>query len=228
MPRNFEDDPRRKHELAMRSSIDSIYRQCWPGCQIKRFDHSDDAILDIKYGIDVEVKMSNGMVLLGQEKALQYRYRTHRTVTVEYWNDPITKTKPGDWFHLASQFYFCGYATADGKMLDPWVLLDWMQVVEATRRGEINWGLRDNSKTNALANFKFVKMKDLPPQTILFSKGLEATKQVVRPFVHAPQKPNPDYLRAQLRAMSDFDRLVLLSEMLAETVEVAKKKKRAA
>lgn len=169
---SFEQNSRRKHELKMRPAIDSIYARVWPGCTIERFERSEDVILDIKFAIDVKITLPNGMILTGQEKALTYPNRRYRTVTVEYWNDPETKQNPGDWFHLASQFYFCGYSTQAGDGFDPWVILDWAQIVEATRRGRIIWKTQGNNHSNARANFKNTPMEDLPRRAIMYSYGL--------------------------------------------------------
>lgn len=156
----------------MRPVIDAIYGQQWPGCTISRFERDDDLILDKKHAIDVKVSLPCGMILLGQEKALRHHYAKFGTVTVEYHNNPLTQ-EPGDWFHLASQFYFCGYATEDRDGFTSWVLLNWPKVVQATHEKRLTWsGPRDNSKTSARASFKHIKMGQIPSECVMASHGV--------------------------------------------------------
>lgn len=153
----------------MYSAVDAIYLSLWPGVTIKR--HLPEH-LDRLNGIDVLIKFPNGMILTAQEKALRFEYRACATVTVEFWNDPQTRQKPGDWFHEAAQLYFCGYATQDRRGLNPWILLNWPNVVLATHAGLICWRMRENSKTRAQANYKYAYMRDFPDFCVIASSGV--------------------------------------------------------
>lgn len=170
MVSNFDNDLRRKHEIAMRPIVNRVYDYVWPGCAYQRFDKSE-SVLDIKYGIDVKVTLPNGMALFGQEKVLRADYRHYETVTVEYYNVPKNKI-PGDWFHLAAQFYFCGYANVAKTTITPWVLLDWPAIILATQKGLLRWSKpRDNSMTVAQANFRHIRMVDIPDRCIIAKWG---------------------------------------------------------
>jgi len=153
----------------MQPIIDAIYLNIYPNIKtINRFAKGDDvSILDSEFGIDVKLSLNDGMVINGQEKSLSYDYREKRSVTVEYYNDPIQRIQ-GDWFKLACQFYFVGYTTEDMKGFNPWVLLDWMQVVLETQRGNIHWASHNPIRgSSAKANFRYTSMDSIPPNCII-------------------------------------------------------------
>lgn len=210
LPNNdFEKNSRRQQEITMRPVIDAIYAKVWPGCTIKRFDSDEDKLLDIKYGIDVQVTLPSGMILLGQEKALSHRYATFRTVTVEYLNDPKTGDK-GDWYHLAPQFYFCGYATADNAALKPWVLLNWPSVVLGTTTKKIAWvGPIDNSKSPAKASFVYIQMDAIPNDCVIASEGL-----TLQPQSFAPVKTEQQQVKELIANMTIAELRDVISEVL--------------
>jgi hypothetical protein len=225
---DFNKDPRRQHELAMRPAIDKIYAATWPGCVVERTEREDDAILDKKHAIDVRVVQPNGMLLLGQEKALQAQYASFGTVTVEFMQDPNTNER-GDWFHLASQFYFCGYATEDKTGFSKWVLLNWPLVVLESNTGAFKWeGPRDNSKSRARANFRHVKMTDIPATCIIAHSGFDVKTGVITkplPVPSLPVKSPQQQIRELLLTLSPQDRLKLLGEVLISEASSAGQKR---
>lgn len=208
---NFDNNPRRKQELEMRPAIDAIYNTVWPGCSIKRYEHEADFVLDIKHAIDVEITQPNGMILLGQEKALSAEYSKYGTVTVEYMQDPTTE-EHGDWFHLASQFYFCGYATEDKTGFSQWVVLNWPSVVLESQNGHMPWeGPRDNSKTQARANFRHIKMALIPSACILAHGGFTPKEARATPeLVLTPMQ----IIQAQLPSITQQEVKLLLADLL--------------
>ena len=165
MAEDFERDPRRRQEIRGRPIADHIYRQVF-GEQvgIERMERAQDTILDVRFAIDVQLTLPTGMILTGQEKFLSHKYASFRTVTVEYWQNPQTQ-EPGDWFHLAPQFYFAGYAAQDS--FDPWVLLDWPQVVLATHAGTLRWEGNQNKDGRARASFRFCRMDTIPDECVI-------------------------------------------------------------
>ena len=204
---DFMKNPRKQSELRRRPAIDAIYNRVFPGCTIKRFDHGNDLILDVRFAIDVELKMPNGMILLGQEKALGNEFARFRSVTVEYYQDPTIKEE-GDWFKLAAQFLFCGYANITDTEFNPWVILDWAQVVESTRLNNIHWMINKNKDGRARANFKYTVMDKLPVSCILHSGGLAVPILMPKPVV----KPRQMTLEPKLRQPSLFEAVPQASE----------------
>ena len=148
----FERNPRRKQELRGRPFADRIYLTLFgEATEIKRAEREEALVLDMQHAIDVTLTLPTGMVATGQEKFLDYHLDT---VTVEFMNDPRTGA-PGDWFHLASQFYFVGYFNSGRTGFRTWIMLDWLVVALATLNGEINWQDNRNKDGRARASFKY-------------------------------------------------------------------------
>ena len=163
----FEKDPRRQQEIRLRPVADRLYRKVFgEGTIICRFDRDADLVLDKQFAIDVQIGLPGGMLLLGQEKFLSYKFAKYATVTVEYEQNQHTGER-GDWFRLSSQFYFVGYAANDERSFDPWILLNWPAVVIATHTGKLLWGTHVNRDGRALASFKYCRMADIPVNCII-------------------------------------------------------------
>lgn len=166
---SFERDPRRRQEIAGRPIADDLYRQVFgQNIAIARMEREEDKELDKRFAIDVEITLSTGQILLGQEKFLSYEYARYRSVTVEYEQNQFTKER-GDWFRLATQLYFVGYFTADGKRFDPWVLLNWPNIVIATSRGRLRWFDNNNQNGRARASFRWCRMDNIPQECLIAS-----------------------------------------------------------
>jgi hypothetical protein len=175
--RDFNKNPRRLQELAGRPIADNIYRSIFGATtDIKRAENEDDAVLDKYFAIDVKLTLPSGQILLGQEKFLSHEYANYKSVTVEHYQNPMTG-EHGDWFKLAAQFYFIGYLTADRTAFDPWVLIDWLQIVVKTLHGEIQWRNNGNTKSNARASFRYTNMVALPKSCIISSSWLQEYKK---------------------------------------------------
>lgn len=170
---NFENAPRRLQEKKGRPLADVIYRQTFgSGITIARAERDDGEVLDRQHAIDVTISLENGMVILGQEKFLSHKYSHYRSLTIQHWKDPRAHV-PGDWFHLASQFYMCGYLTEACTSFDPWVLVKWLDVVLATAAGLIQWqDNRNSDPTRHRSTFRYTIMDDLPAGCIYCSGGL--------------------------------------------------------
>lgn len=107
-------------EEKMTSHIDQIYKNIFGSnlVNIERIDrnkyYKDDraAVMDSDLSIDTHLTFSNGMVLTVQEKTLRFINSRYNQFTFEYYNNPKTKD-PGEWFKMAAQLYFFGYANQD-------------------------------------------------------------------------------------------------------------------
>jgi hypothetical protein len=83
--------------------------------EITRFSKEDRHILDRDYHIDVELLFTNGIKLLGQEKALRLTWLKYNTFTIEFYQNRYKREK-GEFFNLGAQFYLHGYL--DGNTPD--------------------------------------------------------------------------------------------------------------
>lgn len=157
----FENDPRRKQEIRLRPYADDIYKFVFgPDIDILRFDK--DVILDKRFAIDVQIRLRSRQILLGQEKFLSTIYSKFNSLTVEYMQNT---NEQGDWFKLASQFYFVGYEAPSGFY--PWVITDWLAIVLATHKGDIDWQYNDNKDGHAQASFKYININELPLNCVI-------------------------------------------------------------
>ena len=110
----------KQFEESMHPHINSIYRRLFSNLtEIKRSDRTKECdqkilFMDKELAIDTFLHFKDGTILTMQEKT-----RTERILkmfgpdfTFEYYNNPDTKEQ-GEWFKLAAQMYFYGYARAD-------------------------------------------------------------------------------------------------------------------
>ena len=164
---SFENNSRRKQELAMRPAADTLYRGVFGGqVEIERFEATQNFVLDREHAIDVRLRVPSGLILLGQEKFLSHVYAKFASVTVEYLQNSATG-EHGDWFKLAPQFYFVGYMTEDAGAFKPWILLDWSRVVLATHEGRVKWIDNKNKDGHARASFRYCAMRSFPKECVI-------------------------------------------------------------
>ena len=159
----------------LHSIANSLYRRVFNsiGCPLDSGDNVINCSLgdfesgyDHMLGIDVILRCGNQVLTL-QEKFLFTKFKT---VTVEYMQNPSTG-ELGDWFNLKAQLYFVGYDyPKTGRRFSDWILLNWPDVVIATRKGLIKWKLLKNTHDNARASFRYVSFNEIPKQCIL-AKG---------------------------------------------------------
>lgn len=165
----FEDNWRRKQELRLRPVADRVYQGIFgEDIKIERFERQDDWILDKYFAMDVRITFTNGLILTGQEKFLSHKYSSFASVTVEEYQDPTIK-EPGDWFKLAVQFYFVGYANKDETGFYPWVMINWPATVMATVKEELDWYSNGNQDGSARASFKYCYMNQIPSYCLIAS-----------------------------------------------------------
>lgn len=151
-------------EIRGRPFADRIYLSLFgETTEVKRDEREEALVLDMQHAIDITLTLPTGMVATGQEKFLDYYIDT---VTVEFMNDPRTGAK-GDWFHLASQFYFVGYFNADKTGFRSWIMLDWFAVVMATLKGNIQWQGKQNQNGRAKASFRYAPFSEFTGSMVI-------------------------------------------------------------
>lgn len=150
-------------EESMQPSIDSIYKKCFPNIlSIKRNTRSNEnsksMFMDIELGIDTIITFKDESIITLQEKTLRHTKQHYQQFTFEYFNQPKIKDK-GEWFKLASQFYFFGYANqSQTGYLQYWIIN--VGNLRLFLNGKnINKYLRQNPPP-AMANFYAIPFKE--------------------------------------------------------------------
>jgi len=166
-------------EEKMNPYIDEIYKNIFSELiEIKRSNREktvDSKILfmDKELAIDTFLYFKDGSILTLQEKTRKINYLDYDDFTFEYFNDPITKDK-GEWFKLAAQLYFYGYAnqSEDGYIKYYLIIIPKLRIfleeigIETLTRKY----LRQN-KPPAKANFFAVPFRLIPKNCIYIEKG---------------------------------------------------------
>jgi len=172
MASNFARNSRKIHEMRSRPAVEKTLRVAFAevGLNIARISWTDpeqgNGMFLEKNGVDGDLYFGDGSRLTFQAKALEPRYATFGTITIEYYNDPATGLI-GDWFTCMAQIYVCGYTLEDYSGMRPWAVVDYPALKIASQQGRIPWLVRQNSKTSAMANFKYVTIDHLPKSVLI-------------------------------------------------------------
>ena len=158
-------------EQRMRGPVERVYQAYFPDCTVRYTRDSDDLRpFDEHFAIDTILELRGGGIVTAQQKCRRYGYfLQYRDFTQEYKNavGSVYESR-GEWFHLASQIYFYGWANRDEDALAAWLLLD---VVRYRRLVEEQGGLdkigtlRQN-KDRGSASFYAIPLEKLRPAFI--------------------------------------------------------------
>jgi len=150
---------------------DNIYRKKWGVISIERTKRCDGrvSILDKKFCIDVILTLPNGAILTGQEKFRSYpAFKKYSgEATIEYYQDPDIFER-GEFFHLASQFYFYGFSNEKEAGFLKYYCLDVARITLALAFKKIPYRVFQNHK-HSRASFIAFSYKDIPGDCILFA-----------------------------------------------------------
>lgn len=155
--------------------IANVYRKVFGHCTVQDLKRTGNRphVLDQMFGIDAVITLSSGATMTVQEKCRENKFLTAPRVegycpdfTQEYKNAAGTPHESdGEWFHLAAQLYFYGWATAQADGLAAWVLLDvprYKLVVE--RSGGLNAvGVKYSNNLHGKASFFAIPVERLRP-----------------------------------------------------------------
>jgi hypothetical protein len=117
---SFEQTREYKQSKSMNPHCDEIYYKVFNATRVKR---TKDTPLDMEFAIDVIVSLPNGSILTGQEKALSYSNIKYGTLTMEFYQNRNTKER-GEFFKIASQFYFSGYTNSSLNGFASWKIIN--------------------------------------------------------------------------------------------------------
>ena len=152
-------------ERRMRSPVEEVYQTYFPDCRVRYTrEHDELRPFDEHFAIDTILELHRGGIVTAQQKCRRNQYLKYKDFTQEFMNAAGTKHESqGEWFHLASQIYFYGWANPAEDGLVAWLLLD---VVEYRRLVEKKGGLDKigtlhQNREHGNANFYAIPVKDL-------------------------------------------------------------------
>ena len=107
---------------ALEPAARAIYSRLWPGCRVEylRNDDGSPHTLDQNFGVDALVVLPSGQYLTMQEKYRDHDALKYADFTQEYKNGDGSN---GEWFHLAAQIYFYGWANKAANNFEKWFLM---------------------------------------------------------------------------------------------------------
>lgn len=161
----------------LRPYVVNVYRDLFKACTVQdlKRTNGNPHILDRMFGIDTVITLSSGATMTVQEKCRENLALTARHLRVESYCPDFTQEyrnaagtpheSDGEWFHLAAQLYFYGWATAQADGLAAWVLLDVLRyklIVE--RAGGLGaLGIKRNNTAHGRATFYAIPVERLRP-----------------------------------------------------------------
>lgn len=165
---DFDANWRKRQEIAGRPFADDAYKSLFGDCEIQRFERQDEYLLDKVHAIDGHVILpTTGHIITFQEKFLSHEQSKFNSITVEYMQKHEIAKERGDWFKMAVQLYFVAYFNADNSGFCKWVMVDWLQMVMETLKGNIQWKDQINKHDGAQASFKWVNIDLLPGRCVM-------------------------------------------------------------
>ena len=165
---SFDDTREAKLSASMRGACDKVLNYCFAPTNIMRFDRSDELfVLDKHFHIDLVLTLPNGSQLTGQEKTLSNDFYRYRTFTMEFYQNRRTK-EPGEFFHIASQFYLHGYAHANEKNFVEWMIVDVLRLLDWLKNKPIE-DLERRTKPSgpSRASFFYKPYDSIPKEFVL-------------------------------------------------------------
>ena len=158
-------------ERRMRSPVEEVYLTYFPDCKVRyKREHDELRPFDEHFAIDTILELHRGGIVTAQQKCRRHRYLSqHGDFTQEFMNAAggIYET-PGEWFHLAAQLYFYGWANQAEDGLAAWVVLDvvrYKMLVEQAGGLDKVGTLRKN-RVHGRASFYVIPMEILRPAFI--------------------------------------------------------------
>jgi predicted Zn-ribbon and HTH transcriptional regulator len=186
---NFDDLPTMKFMRKMQPHAWRIYEKEFPGCEPLYLrpdnfdgskDHPDVHILDQQFAIDSMLRFPDGSFFTLQEKYrknTELKFGDFTQTHMKAYGTPYEAK--GEWFHLAAQLYFYGWANEDETDFEDYLLLDVVRykllVLEAgglDRIGE--W--RQNPGGGA--SFFGICVEELRPAIIRYKIGPKHQKDI--------------------------------------------------
>ena len=144
---------------------DAIYRDVFPVANIVRYDHEEQRILDVKYHIDVEVELRNGIKLLGQEKALRACFAKFNTFTMEFYQNRFKKEQ-GEFFNIGAQFYLHSYWNDNYNGFCKWYMVKLFDFLAYLKKADIAALEASTRPSTSRASFFYMNYDSIPDEFI--------------------------------------------------------------
>ena len=158
-------------EQRMRGPVERVYQAYFPECKV-RYTREQDELrpFDDHFAIDTILELRSGGIVTAQQKCRRYGYfLKYRDFTQEYMNavGSIYESR-GEWFHLASQIYFYGWANQAENGLAAWALLDVVKYKMLVEQGGglDKVGTLRRNRVHGSASFYTIPMETLRPAFI--------------------------------------------------------------
>lgn len=116
-----------RFQKRMRPAALRIYQRVWPGSKFEdlREEGKDVHVLDKEFGIDALIRLKSGQFFTIQEKYRSNYALDYMDFTQHYRKAVGTEHEAsGEWFNLAAQLYFYGWANEDGTDFEKWLIMD--------------------------------------------------------------------------------------------------------
>ena len=148
---------------------DEIYNMLFSVKSLKRFQKEEESILDIRFHIDLQLELTNGIKLLGQEKALRFQFSQYNTFTMEFYQDRFSREE-GEFFNLGAQFYLHSYWNKTEDGFCKWYLVNLFNLF---------WWLKDRPRealeritkpSTSKASFLYFNYEELPIECVMAKK----------------------------------------------------------
>lgn len=157
-------------ERRMRPAVQEIFRGIFPRFEVaytREVPHLQQ--LDDLFAVDTILYLPTGQMVTAQQKCRRNHFLKFGDFTQEYMNAAGTENEaPGEWFHLAAQLYFYGWANPQEDGFAAWAILDVirykMLVEEAGGLDQI--GQLQRNTERGKANFYAIPMDTLRPAFI--------------------------------------------------------------
>lgn len=174
---NFSQISTEQFRKQMRPAAIKIYESLFPGCEIIDLPRTDTGthVLDQHFGIDSIISLPTGGLITLQEKYREHYYLNYADFTQEYMNAAGTPDEsPGEWFKLAAQLYFYGWANAEHTDFEKWLLLDVLayKVLVEKAGGLENLGTLQQNRKFGCASFYAIPLGLLKPAIIWSSNRM--------------------------------------------------------
>lgn len=165
---SFDDDL--KLSFKTQPLCDRVYNENFYINKIIRYNReNEEQILDIKYHIDVELELTNGIKLTGQEKILRNRFSTFNTFTIEFYQNSMMKER-GEFFNFGAQFYLHGYLNQNEDGLDKWYMINMFSFLSDLKNKPIEILEQYTRDTgNSRASFFQINYNNINPKYIYAS-----------------------------------------------------------
>ena len=169
----FQEDL--EFEQKMRPAVGRVYERLFPGC-IVEFAVEDDRLrqLDQSFGIDAVLRLPSGQILTCQQKSRRHEFLRFGDFTQEFRNAVGGENEgAGEWYYLASQLYFYGWANQGETDFAAWIVLDVVRYKLLVERagGLGNMGKLIQNEAHGRANFYAIPLSKLG-RAILYRNGI--------------------------------------------------------